>query len=76
MKNFNIKNLKQWAFLLLTLFTFTYANAQMDSTYYEIQTNENGDPIYFKHQIIIAFKPELLNKEYPFNVLLKNTLSS
>ncbi|MEI7978518.1 MAG: S8/S53 family peptidase [Bacteroidota bacterium] len=62
MKNFNIKNLKQWAFLLLTLFTFTYANAQMDSTYYEIQTNENGDPIYFKHQIIIAFNPELLNK--------------
>jgi hypothetical protein len=48
--------------LLLILLKFNSLYAQIDSSYYEIQTNENGDPIYFKHQIIIAFSPDLLSK--------------
>ena len=49
--------------LLLILLRFNLLYAQIESSYYEIQTNENGDPVYFKHQIIIAFSPDLLKKD-------------
>jgi hypothetical protein len=55
----------QLKLLIAFLLTFTFSNvlkAQLDSTYFEVQTNENGDPMYFKHQIIIAFSPDWIKK--------------
>lgn len=61
-KNFKHLRVK----LVITVFTFIlFVNslkAQKDSSFFQIQTNENGNPLYFKHQIIIAFNPDLLKK--------------
>ncbi len=40
-------NFKLLVVLLLTSLTFTNATAQLDSTYFEVLTKENGDPMYF-----------------------------
>lgn len=37
-------------------------HAQTTDPYYEIQYDEAGKPLLLKHQLIIAFRPELLNK--------------
>lgn len=61
-KNFKHLRVK----LVITVFSFILLvnplKAQIDSSFFQIQTNENGNPLYFKHQIIIAFNPDLLNK--------------
>jgi subtilisin family serine protease len=52
---------------LLTLFAglcFNTNNVNGQTTpnpYLEVQTDEAGNPLYYKHQIIIAFKPDLMN---------------
>lgn len=48
--------------LLLSLITNISFSQTTPDPYYDVQSNENGDPLYFKHQIIIAFSPELLKK--------------
>lgn len=49
--------------LLLSLITNISFSQTTPDPYYDVQSNENGDPLYFKHQIIIAFSPELLKKK-------------
>jgi hypothetical protein len=48
--------------LLLSLITNISFSQTTPDPYYDVQSYENGDPLYYKHQIIIAFSPELLKK--------------
>lgn len=58
--------MKKHLHLFFVLFLCSTLNqhlqAQSPDPYYEVQYDEAGKPLLLKHQLIIAFKPELLNK--------------
>lgn len=54
---------KYFLYLLMVLATINTVYAQINpNPYYEVQHDEAGKPLFLKHQIIIAFHPDLIEK--------------